>query len=154
MAGRRRHGNGNRHLVDALHRHAGLQVTGSSGVRLAHSVAVASIRHSLVCLGFVSREPAKNGLDSSFGGHRLYGGIATLHYTSMWAMRLQGTCSYSPRIVALSIVLAIAFSLIALWLTFIFRDAMGWKSRKAWGRTADGGCRFRYALHGHGRCYF
>jgi NO-binding membrane sensor protein with MHYT domain len=39
-------------------------------------------------------------------------GIATLHYTSMWAMRLQATCSYSPLIVALSVVLAIAFSLI------------------------------------------
>jgi NO-binding membrane sensor protein with MHYT domain len=49
-------------------------------------------------------------------------GIAALHHTSMWAICLEGTCSYSPRIVAFSVVLAIAFSLISLWLTFVFRN--------------------------------
>jgi PAS domain S-box-containing protein len=67
------------------------------------------------------------------------GGIAILHYTSMWAMRLQGMCHYSPLIIGLSVVFAIAFSLIALWLTFTFRnDPTGWTWRKAGGALLMG----------------
>src|SRR6266568_1486499 len=44
------------------------------------------------------------------------GGIATMHYTGMAAMRLPAMCLYDPRLVALSVVLAIAISLVALWL--------------------------------------
>jgi PAS domain S-box-containing protein len=62
------------------------------------------------------------------------GGIATLHYTSMAAMRLPGMCHYSPPLVALSILLAVVFSRIALWLTFAFRnDSISWTRRKAAG---------------------
>ena len=50
------------------------------------------------------------------------GGIATLHYTSMAAMRLAAMCHYYPPLVALSVALAIACSLISLWLAFLFRD--------------------------------
>lgn len=50
------------------------------------------------------------------------GGIVTLHYTSMAAMRLAAMCHYSPPLVALSVVLAIACSLISLWLAFLFRN--------------------------------
>ena len=49
-------------------------------------------------------------------------GIVTLHYTAMAAMRLSAMCQYSPSLVALSVVLAIVFSLIALCLAFLFRD--------------------------------
>src|SRR5229473_3764945 len=49
-------------------------------------------------------------------------GIVTLHYTAMAAMRLSAMCQYSPLLVALSVVLAIVFSLIALRLAFLFRD--------------------------------
>jgi PAS domain S-box-containing protein len=49
-------------------------------------------------------------------------GIVTLHYTAMASMRLSAMCQYSPSLVALSVVLAIVFSLIALWLAFLFRD--------------------------------
>lgn len=60
------------------------------------------------------------------------GGIVALHYTGMAAMRMAAICHYSPRLVALSLVLAIACSLISLWLTFLFRDEpSGLRLRKA-----------------------
>lgn len=59
-------------------------------------------------------------------------GIALLHYTAMAAMRLQAMCHYSTAIVALSVVFAIAGSLLSLWLMFLLRDeAAGQKMRKA-----------------------
>jgi two-component system sensor histidine kinase/response regulator len=50
------------------------------------------------------------------------GGIATLHYTGMAAMRFEGMCRYSPVLVAVSVIVAMLFSLAALQLTFLFRD--------------------------------
>jgi two-component system sensor histidine kinase/response regulator len=57
-------------------------------------------------------------------------GIAAMHYIGMAAMRLPAMCSYSSGLVILSVVLAVAISLVALWLTFHFRDeprARGWQ---------------------------
>jgi two-component system sensor histidine kinase/response regulator len=56
------------------------------------------------------------------------GGIAAMHYIGMAAMRLPAMCSYSPGLVTLSVVLAVVISLVALGLTFYFRD-----EPKAWG---------------------
>ena len=50
------------------------------------------------------------------------GGIAALHYLAMESMRLQGMCHYSPGLVALSVILAVAVSLLSLWLMFHFRE--------------------------------
>jgi PAS domain S-box-containing protein len=59
------------------------------------------------------------------------GGIAALHYTAMASMRLEGMCHYSPTIVTLSTLLAMIFSLLSLWLMFLFRDEpREWKLRK------------------------
>jgi PAS domain S-box-containing protein len=60
-------------------------------------------------------------------------GIATMHYTGMAAMRLPAMCSYSAALVTLSVVFAIVISLVALWLTFRFRnDVKGkWRSKIA-----------------------
>jgi PAS domain S-box-containing protein len=49
-------------------------------------------------------------------------GISGAHYTGMASMRLQGVQHYSLALVALSIVLAIAISCLALALNFLFRD--------------------------------
>src|SRR6266849_5962885 len=49
------------------------------------------------------------------------GAISAMHYTGMAAMRLPAMCHYSPLLVTLSVLLAMAFSLIALWLTFLLR---------------------------------
>ncbi len=56
------------------------------------------------------------------GGAIMGGGIATMHYTGMAAMRLPAMCSYDPWLLGLSVVLAIAISLVALWLTFRLRE--------------------------------
>jgi signal transduction histidine kinase len=50
------------------------------------------------------------------------GGIAGLHYTAMASMRFQGMDQYSPALVVLSVLLAMVFSLLSIWLTFLFRD--------------------------------
>jgi PAS domain S-box-containing protein len=59
------------------------------------------------------------------------GGIAALHYTAMASMRFQGMHRYSPALVTLSVLLAVLFALLSVWLTFLFRDGpRGWKLRK------------------------
>ena len=50
------------------------------------------------------------------------GGIATMHYTGMAAMRLPAMCHWSVPFVSLSVVLAIVISLVALGLTFHLRE--------------------------------
>ena len=48
-------------------------------------------------------------------------GIAAMHYVGMDAMRLAAMCHWDSRLVALSVLIAIVVSLVALWLTFRFR---------------------------------
>lgn len=57
-------------------------------------------------------------------------GIAGLHYICMAAMRFTGITHYNPFIVALSVLFAIGFSWLALWLAFDFRkgpQGLGWR---------------------------
>ncbi|MDT4967638.1 MAG: hypothetical protein QOJ64_2375 [Acidobacteriota bacterium] len=59
------------------------------------------------------------------------GGIAGLHYTAMASMRFQGMERYSAVLVTLSVLLAMVFSLLSIWLTTTFRQGpRGWKVRK------------------------
>jgi PAS domain S-box-containing protein len=59
------------------------------------------------------------------------GGIAGLHYTAMASMRFQGMHRHSLALVTLSVLLAMLFALLSVWLTFLFRDGpRGWKLRK------------------------
>jgi PAS domain S-box-containing protein len=91
------------------------------------------ILSSAVALFVVSRR--KMGWLRVFGASLLMGGgIAALHYTSMAAMRLAAMCRYSPLLVALSVAVAIAFSLIALQLKFLFRDE---RSGRTWRKIAS-----------------
>lgn len=78
------------------------------------------ILSSLAALVVVSREtmgPLRAIIGSLFMG----GAIVALHYIAMAAMRLAAMCHYSPLLVAVSVVLAIAGSWMALWLAFFFR---------------------------------
>lgn len=50
------------------------------------------------------------------------GGISAMHYTAMAAMRFTGICRYSGVLVAVSVIIAIALSLVTLQLTFLFPD--------------------------------
>ncbi len=56
------------------------------------------------------------------GSFLMGGGIAALHYIGMSSMRLAAVCRFNLLIVALSVVLAIGFSLIALLMAFGSRD--------------------------------
>jgi PAS domain S-box-containing protein len=91
---------------------------------------LAAILASAVALFVVSRH--KMGLmRASLGSILMGGGIAGMHYTGMAAMRMAAMCSYSPGLVAASVVLAIAISLVALFLTFYFRgETSAWSWRK------------------------
>jgi PAS domain S-box-containing protein len=60
------------------------------------------------------------------------GGISTMHYTGMAAMRLPAMCDYDFSLVTLSVILAIVISLVALWLTFHFRGDI---PRSLWLKT-------------------
>jgi len=90
---------------------------------------VAAILASAVALFVVSRNemgPLRIGVGALLMGT----GIAAMHYVGMEAMRLPAMCHYSGGLVALSIVLAIVISLVALWLTFHLRTetkSMTWQ---------------------------
>lgn len=91
----------------------------------------AGIVSSVIALVVVSRNRV-GWLAGLLGGIFQGGGIAALHYTAMAAMRLPAMCQYSPAIVTLSVLFAIAGSLLSLRLTFLFRNhTTGLKLRKA-----------------------
>jgi two-component system, sensor histidine kinase and response regulator len=95
---------------------------------------LAAVFASAVALFVVSRN--KMGwLRAVIGSAIMGSGIATMHYTGMAAMRLPAMCSYDPLLLILSVVAAIAISLIAIWLTFHLREekrgSLLWKSGSA-----------------------
>jgi PAS domain S-box-containing protein len=89
----------------------------------------AAILASLVALSVVSRQ--KMGSFRALAGSVLMGaGIAGMHYIGMAAMRLAAICQFNSFLVVLSVVLAVLISLVALWITFHFRDektGIGWE---------------------------
>jgi signal transduction histidine kinase len=94
---------------------------------------LASLFASFVGLFVVSRR--EMGFTRAFiGSIFMGGGIVALHYTAMESMRLQAMCHYAPPLVTLAAITAIGFSLMALWLMFLFRgDILGQKLRKVGG---------------------
>jgi len=82
---------------------------------------LAAIAASAVALFVVSRNTL-SARNLAAGGIVMGGGIATMHYTGMAAMRLAAMCHYNGWIVALSVALAVAIALVALFLTFRLRD--------------------------------
>jgi signal transduction histidine kinase/DNA-binding response OmpR family regulator len=81
----------------------------------------AAIAASGLALFIVSRKKM-SVLTAGVGSIFMGSGIATMHYVGMEAMRLPAMCHYNPSIVALSVVLAIVISFVALLLTFSIRD--------------------------------
>ena len=82
---------------------------------------LAAIAASAVALFVVSR--AKISLWQEIGGSVVMGGgVAAMHYIGMAAMRCSAVIIYDPRIVTLSIAVAIIVSFVALRLAFGVRD--------------------------------
>ena len=91
----------------------------------------AAILASAIGLFVASRE--RMGPFRAIIGSILMGGaIAGMHYIGMAAMRLPAMCHYSIPIVADSVVLAVAVSLVALLLKFRYRGEL---SSEGWGKT-------------------
>ena len=81
---------------------------------------LAAVAASGVALFVVSRKTLD--LVGAIAGSIVMGaGIAAMHYIGMAAMRLPAMCRYDLGLVALSVVIAIVVSLVALWLAFRFR---------------------------------
>src|SRR3977135_481266 len=81
----------------------------------------AAILASIIALYVVSHR--KMGAFRAFAGSVLIGGgIASMHYIGMAAMRLPAVCQFSSFLVVLSVVFAVLISRAALWITFHFRD--------------------------------
>jgi two-component system, sensor histidine kinase and response regulator len=89
----------------------------------------AAIAASAVALFVVSREKMGR-LQAIVGSVFMGGGIASMHYIGMAAMRMPAVCHYSKFIVGISVVLAVVISFVAVSLAFRFR-----------GETAPGGWR-------------
>ena len=82
---------------------------------------LAAILASAVALYTVSRQ--KMGVMQALAASVLMGaGIASMHYIGMEAMRVLAMCHYDSLVVALSVVLAVLISLVALWITFHFQE--------------------------------
>ncbi len=93
-----------------------------SGVRIRYDVpltvasavlAIAVVAAGLFIAGTGTRGPARIVLGGLFTGL----GVAGMHYTGMFAMRLDGTISYDPSLVAASVVIAVVAATVALWFT-------------------------------------
>jgi len=92
----------------------------------------AAIFASVIALYVGSRQ--KMGAFRALAGSVLMGGgIASMHYIGMDAMRLPAVCHFNSFLVVLSVVFAVLFSLVALWITFHFRDE---KKGIDWGKSA------------------
>jgi two-component system sensor histidine kinase/response regulator len=92
---------------------------------------LAAIVSSGIALFIVSRRTM--GWLAAVAGSVLMGsGIAAMHYIGMEAMRLPASCTYTPWLVALSVILAVTISFAALWLSFALREESGnvWNPRK------------------------
>src|SRR6266850_2358372 len=68
------------------------------------------------------------------GGVIMGAGICGMHYTGMAAMRMSPPIHYTPALFALSMVIAVTASLVALWLFFTLRS--GDSTRIRWFRVA------------------
>jgi two-component system sensor histidine kinase/response regulator len=92
---------------------------------------IAAVSASAVALFVVSRK-TMGRLAISIGSILMGGGIASMHYIGMDAMRLSAMCVYNLWIVALSVALAIVISFVALWMTFAVRDQTAtWSWKKS-----------------------
>jgi PAS domain S-box-containing protein len=90
---------------------------------------LAAVFASVVALFVVSR-PKMGAMRAVTGSIFMGGAIVALHYIAMNAMRVAAMCRYSPVLVALSILLAIAGSWMSLWLAFFIRDEAPGRQRE------------------------
>jgi NO-binding membrane sensor protein with MHYT domain len=80
-------------------------------------LAVVVVGVGLFIAGFGKRGPLRIIVGGLFAGV----GVAVMHYTGMFAMRLDGKVSYDPGLVAASVIIAVVAATVALWFTVTIR---------------------------------
>ena len=91
---------------------------------------LAAVVASGIALFVVSRD-VMTIRQAALGSVFMGAGIASMHYIGMEAMRLPAMCQYSASLVALSVLLAIVVSFVALRMTYSLRGQLaGWSWRK------------------------
>ena len=98
------------------------------------SLAVA-IGVSAFALRVVTR-PTIRRFDILLGGVLMGAGICSMHYMGMQALKMNPGIDYDPAIVATSVVIAVAASIVALWLAFTLRSEYGWRAQVKKGGAA------------------
>jgi NO-binding membrane sensor protein with MHYT domain len=83
---------------------------------------LAAVLVAAAALYFVGRDPKKLS-NILFGGVFAGGGVAIMHYLGMGAMRMRALIQWDTTLVAVSVLIAIAAAIAALWLTFNTRSA-------------------------------
>jgi NO-binding membrane sensor protein with MHYT domain len=76
-------------------------------------IAVIVVFIGLLIAGTGTRGPVRIAFGGLFAGL----GVAGMHYTGMFAMRLDGEIRYDPGLVAASVVIAVVAATVALWFT-------------------------------------
>lgn len=119
------------HFVGMLAFSLPIQVAYDLGIVLLS--VIAAIGASFVALFVVGRN-GLTGRQLLVGGLLLASGISIMHYVGMAAMLIDIT--YDPVIFTLSIIIAIAASIAALWLAFYFRKSS--QSGDIWKKLGSG----------------
>lgn len=84
------------------------------------AIAVVAVGIGLAIVGTGRLNPARLVAGGVFTG----AGVAAMHYTGMAAMRLNGDLGYDTTRVALSVVIAVVASTVALWLAMTVRRGL------------------------------
>jgi len=106
---------------------------------------VPGVLASAVALATISR-PAISLRDLSLGGILMGGGIGTMHYSGMAAMRLDGVIYYAPVLFAFSLVFAIILAMISLYVKFVLQSRH--RHRPQWGNSILGAFIMGIAISG------
>jgi methyl-accepting chemotaxis protein PixJ len=110
------------HFVAMLAFSLSIPISYDIGITLASMVA--GIIASGIALFVVSRK-ALSMTQLILGGILMGAGIGAMHYTGMAAMRMAAKIWYDPTLFAISIVVAVTVSIVALWLAFHLRGESG-----------------------------
>ncbi|MFI5844202.1 MHYT domain-containing protein [Catenuloplanes sp. NPDC051500] len=87
---------------------------------LSAVLAIVSVGIGLSLVGF-----GRANLAKIVGGGLFTGvGVAAMHYTGMYGMRLNGTIGYDPVPVVLSVLIAVVAAIVALWLSVRVRGGL------------------------------
>ncbi len=98
-------------------------------LRYSISITLASLAIAMVTSGFalaIASRPQLKLPRLSFGAIVMGAGIGAMHYTGMAAIMIEPAIEYEPRLVAVSIGIAVTASFAALWLAFNLRSGQSW----------------------------